>query len=225
MTKINICLEFTPECFPNNVFLIWYCDKWIDLPVNIRQTIQEICTVWCHLGHTYLFLCKWTLISTFFFFFALSDVCYINACTLEETNSHLCRISTYSAPTYSIHLITTGTAPRGTYNTPVSKQETFLGPHNSRTIISLDPRPYYPASPQMALQHPGSPTPLVASSFTCSLVSASYILHAGIYQRLLLVSLFSLYTLFFDNFNQEFWQWGLERKMEWELEQFQKKYF
>lgn len=75
----------------------------------------------------------------FFFFFALSDVCYINACTLEEKNSHLCRISTYSAPTYSIHLIITGTAPKGTYNTAVSKQETFLSPHNSRTIISLDP--------------------------------------------------------------------------------------
>lgn len=74
-----------------------------------------------------------------FFFFALSDVCYINACTLEEKNSHLCRISTYSAPTYSIHLIITGTAPKGTYNTAVSKQETFLSPHNSRTIISLDP--------------------------------------------------------------------------------------
>lgn len=38
-------------------------------------------------------------------------------------------------------------------------------------------------------------------------------------------SLLSLYTLFFNNFNEKFWQRGLERKMEWELEPFHRNYF
>ena len=44
----------------------------------------------------------------------------------------------------NLHLLSTlsnitRTAPKGTYNTPISKKDTFLSPHNSRTIISLDP--------------------------------------------------------------------------------------
>lgn len=125
MIKINICLEFTPEFFPNNVFHTCYysINKWFHSPINNWQTIKEICNTGCILATLTSFCINkhWFQLPFFFPFIgcSLHKSMYVE----ESSVQHLHLLSTLT--------VLTVTASKRTNKIPIHDQGPFHSPHNS----------------------------------------------------------------------------------------------